>query len=416
MNDSAIPALPRMQDVDVHNKRVLVRVDYNIGSHADGSLLDDHRIAATIPTIRHLTARGARVALLTHRGRPGGRVMPSLSTKPMASVLAEMLEHKVTFVPDCVGRMAASAIDGLQPGEVALLENTRFHLGEQMNQQPFVKEMAALGDVFINDAFATIHRAHASTSGLAAAMPVRGIGLLMQQELEWVERLRERATPPFTAIVGGNTVGNKVELIRHLLDKADTIMLGGAVANTFIAARDLGIGQSMLAPEWVETARDLLTEAGVVGCRLHIPQDVWVVNANTPDETPRACPVEKIGPQDSVIDIGPGTVSTWQRLIDDAGSVLLTGSLGRTELANGRAGSLGLAQALSSRGIFSLVAGTGMMPALSQAGLRERLPAVSTGGSALSLALMGKPMPCLNLMRGLPPPAWHGTERRRGDR
>lgn len=392
-------SLPTLNDVDVSGKRVLLRVDFNIPPLPDGGLYDDYRITATLPTIRRLIRDGARIGILTHRGRPGGRVVPELSTKPLAELLSVLLEQKVEHVPDCVGRMAELAMENLAPGQVVMFENVRFHLGEQMNQLHFVNELARLGDVFVNDAFATAHRAHASTSGLASAMEVSVAGDLMIRELEWLRKIANSPAEPVVLILGGTTVQPKIELMQSLLTKVDTVMLGGAVANTFMAARDLGMGQSMLDPSMVDAARDTLTEAGVVGCRLHLPQDMWVHDVNDLEQPAEVRHTHEIEPNESVIDIGPQTLSIWQRLIEGAGTVIMLGSVGVTENPDARAGTLGLVKTLSEQRGFNLVGGNGMLPLLARHDLRERLIALSTGGAALIDGLIGHPLPCVDALR-----------------
>lgn len=392
------PTLPMLDGVDVRGKRVLVRVDYNIERLADGSLRDDYRILASLPTLKRLLLEGARVAVLTHWGRPGGRVVPELSTKPLAALLSELLGQPVEHVPDCVGRMAQSALDALPPGQILMLENTRFHLGEQLNQAPFVQELAKLADVFVNDAFATAHRAHASTSGVAAAMPISVVGDLMVQEMAWVRRILSPHSKPLKLVLGGSDVEAKLDLLRCLLGHASTVMLGGAVANTFMAARDLGLGQSVLSPSHVDAARELLTEAGVVGCRLHLPQDVWVQDAADTTQPATCKPAHLIGRNETVVDIGSHTLETWQRLIQGSGTTLFVGSLGVTENAEGRRGSLGILQTLAAHSGFSVVGGAGMLPLVQEGGFADTLPAVSTGGAALVDALCDKPLPCLQVL------------------
>jgi phosphoglycerate kinase len=294
--------------------------------------------------------------------------------------------------------MAEQAMAGLAPGEAIMFENVRFHLGEQLNQQPFVLELARLGDLFVNDAFATAHRAHASTSGLTAALPT-ALGHLMVQELGWVAKIADPANRPVTLLVGGNNIGPKLDLIKQMLERVDTVMLAGAVANTFIAARDLGVGQSMLDPAWVEAARDVLTEAGVVGCRLHLPHDVLVTRADDPTEDPTPRAVHDVGLQESICDIGPQTLATWQRLLQNNGTSIWLGCLGLVEQPSGFAGTYGIAHTLVENRHFGLVAGNNLLSALKAAGVREQLPAVSTGGAALATALLGQQLPCLNVMR-----------------
>jgi phosphoglycerate kinase len=395
---SLLSTLPKLDSLDVAGKRVLVRVDYNIAPQGNGGLSDDYRVLGSLPTLQKLIEKGARVGILSHRGRPGGRVVSDLSTQPFAAVLSKLLGQRVEWVPDCVGRMAEQAMADLAPGRVVLFENVRFHLGEQLNQLPFVQQLAALADVYVNDAFATAHRAHASTTGLTLTMPEHAVGELMVKELEWIERV-VNTKGMVSLVLGGNNVGPKLDFMRRMLTKAKTIMLGGAVANTFIAARDLGVGQSTLDPAWVESARDLLTEAGVVGCRLHLPQDVWVTNTMLPDAQPEAKAVHEIAAFEAIHDIGPRTLETWLRLIPQTDTLAWLGALGMVERESGSHSSVALAEALVKHKGFSLVSGTGMLPLLNRTGLRTRLPAVSTGGAVLPAALAGQPLPALDVMK-----------------
>ena len=392
-------SLPSLDGLEVSGKRVLLRVDYNISTMADGSLEDDHRIASTLPTIKRLLRGGARLGILTHRGRPGGRAVAELSTKPLAKLLGDMVGQDVAHVPDCIGRMAQQAMMELAPGQALMFENVRYHLGEQLNQQPFVNELAKLGDIFVNDAFATAHRAHASTSGLAAAMPVSVLGDLMLRELWWLNRVANSPPKPIVLVLGGQSVEPKMELLKRMLGHADTVMLGGAVANTFMAARDLGLGQSVLDPIFVDSARDTLTEAGVVGCRLHLPQDAWVRDSSQPAKGTDIKPTHHIAAQETIMDIGPTTLRTWQRLIEGAGSVLFLGSVGVTETADGQRSTLGLLQTVAGQRGFCLVGGNGLMPVLRESGLKDRLECLSTGGASLVNGLLGKPFPCIEVLK-----------------
>jgi phosphoglycerate kinase len=398
---------PTIDDVDVRGKRVLMRVDFNIPPTADGGLLDDYRLQAHAPGIKELLRRGARLALLTHRGRPQGQAVPQLSTLPLARALEPMLGTKVGHAPDCVGRVAEQAVSALAPGEAVMLENTRFHMGEQINHHPFVLEMAKLGDVFVNDAFATAHRPHASVSGLAAVMKPRSVlGPLMVKELAWLNRVLKNPPRPLVCVLGGAQVPLKLELIEKLLGRVDALVLGGAVAHTFLASRDLGLGRSLLNPASVEKARDVFTEAGVLGCRLLLPLDLVVqdrsgsaTGVNMAGGPPRTVAVGNLAADDSAMDVGPQTVETWGKVIQQAGSVIWLGSLGAFEHAPFGEGTLGVANAVLHSPAFSLVAGDGLLRALRAGGLRQHLPHVSSGSSVLITALMGQPLPPLQMLK-----------------
>lgn len=402
---------PTLNGLDVAGKRVLLRVDYNITIDPQGKIDDSWRMAASLPTLKRLLQGGARVGILTHRGRPHGRVMPEFSTAPLAPLLSSMLGQHVEFVPDCIGRVAEYAMDKLSPGRAILFENTRFHLGEQMNQMPFVKKLAGLADIFVNDAFATAHRAHASTSGLAAAVPVSVIGDLMLTELAWLRRVTDNPARPLLLILGGSNVGPKLELISHLLTRVDTLMLGGAVAHTFLAARDFSLGQSAVDHACVNAARDILAEAGVVGCRLHLPKDLVVANKSNLDEPIGIRNIMEVGPNDVACDLGPETIETWKRVVNESSTTAWMGSLGAFEHPAFRRATVEIAERLASKTTFSLVAGNGLLQALGENSLRTRLPAVSTGGGALTTALMGQPLPSLAILQGRKQ-GWLGGERR----
>lgn len=395
---------PTLATLDVQNKAVLVRVDFNIPPLKNGGVSDDFRLQAHVPTIRMLVERGARVVLLTHRGRPQGRVVPELSTRPLAEALTVMLNHPVAFVPDCVGRVAEEAVRRLQTGEILLLENTRFHVGEMIADRAFTMQLAALGDIFVNDAFAAAHRPHASVSGLATYFKKNGkpsvIGPLMEKEITWLERVMQAPKRPFTAILGGAQVPQKLDVIRHLLTKVDTLMLAGAVAHTFLASRDLGLGRSLLDPSSVEYARDIFTEAGVVGCRLLLPQDLVLAGSDKNQHARTVVPVAALRPDDAAMDIGPATVATWSKVIQGAGTVLWLGSVGAFETESFNEGTLNIANAVLHSPAFSLVAGDGLLRALKQGDLRHLLPNVSSGSAVTMAALTGQKLPGLAVFDG----------------
>lgn len=395
--------MPGFQGLPLKNQRVILRVDANVPITHRGNLQDDWRLHACVPTLKALLNQGARVGILTHLGRPGGRVVPHLSTRPLARRLSELLGQPIEFVPDCVGRMAEYAMEQLPPGQALMFENVRFHPGEALNQVPFIHQMALLGDVYVNDAFAAAHRAHSSTTGLAQAMRYKGAGLLMQQELDWARRILEPRTDgqkkPVVAILAGSVVAPKLELMRGLLGRVDTLILGGAVANTFLAARDLGMGHSLLEPTLVGAARELMAEAGVLGCRLHLPQDVVVADLSNPQAFRGAKAIQDLEASDVANDIGPQTIETWQRVIAGSGSVVWFGGLGLVEVSDFASGSLEMAKTLQKANLFSLVAGDGLVRMLGKAGIREQMPAVSSGSASLMQILQGFPLPAIEALK-----------------
>lgn len=393
-----VPAYPTLADVDVANRAVLMRVDFNIPPTAEGGLADDLRLKTHLPSIQTLLKRKARLVLITHRGRPQGQIVPSLSTRPLAEHLSTLLGQPVGFVPDCIGRVAEQAITKLGAGEVLLLENTRFHLGEQMNDPAFVKALAKLGDVFVNDAIAVAHRPHASVSGLAAHMKESVLGPLMVKELEWLARIQTNPTRPLVCLLGGAQVPIKLELIRHLMTRVDTLILAGVVAHTFLASRDMGLGHSLLDPACVEQAREIFTEAGVVGCRLLLPLD-FTVTRRQGISVPITRPATGLLADDIAMDIGPQTLATWSKVIQQAGTVVWLGSLGAVEQAPFQDGTLGLANAVVHSKAFSVLAGDGLSKALRDGGLRPMLPHIASGPAVVMHALMDKPLPPLQVLK-----------------
>ncbi|PIZ31768.1 MAG: phosphoglycerate kinase [Alphaproteobacteria bacterium CG_4_10_14_0_8_um_filter_53_9] len=391
---------PSLDDVYVNKRTVLLRVDYNVPADAKGALLDDFRVRATLPTLRLLRERGGKTVILTHRGRPGGKPHARFSTRPIAERLAELTGHPVAHVPDCIGRVAEDAIRRMAPGDVIMLENTRFHLGEVLNQQDFVRDLAALGDIFINDAFATTHRAHASVTGLTAAMKEVAFGPLMLKEIGWARALMDNELRPRTAIVGGAQVAQKFDMLEAMMPKLNHLLVGGVVANTMLAARDMGLGLSTIEPALMEQARNLMTEAGVLGCRLQLPQDVIVTRPGEEALLCRKVKAYQLAPDDIVRDLGDTTLKTWKKIIQQSTSLFWLGTVGAYEEPAFMKATTELAEALIAAPptTFTLVAGDGLLRALALAGVRDKMPRVSTAGASLAAALSGKPLPALSMM------------------
>lgn len=401
-------ALPSYKTANLKGRAVLMRVDLNISpvhptpTNPHG-LADDHRLRAHLPGIQDLLNMGARLVLITHRGRPQGQPSPSLSTLPLANALSELLGQTVAHVPDCIGRVAEQAVKALEPGQAIMLENTRFHIGETLNDHTFTRQLASLGDVFVNDAFATAHRAHASVTGLAARMESY-LGPLMLKEMDWLKHLTKNPAKPFVAIMGGGDVAGKLELVQHLLTKVDVLMLAGGIAHTFLASRDYGLGQSALDPASVAPARDVFTEAGVVGCRLLLPQDVQALPQSQPgSKAARAAhhtvAITNLQGDEAAMDIGPETIATWQKVLAGAGTIVWLGALGRVEHAPFHQGTLAIAKAVQQSKAFSVVAGEALTHTLALHNMRESVPNVSSGPAALHNALCGNPLPALQVLK-----------------
>jgi phosphoglycerate kinase len=380
-----------IDDVKVQGKRVLVRVDFNVPMK-EGRIVDDRRIRAALPTLRALRDRGARVIVVTHLGRPKGKVNPDLSTAPLAAHLAELLGTPVQMLPGLVGPEVEAAVNRLANGDVAMLENIRFDPGEEANDEVFVEKLAALADLYVNDAFGTAHRAHASTEGIAHHLSAVA-GYLMAKELEALGGVLEDPRRPLVAIIGGAKISTKIGVVENLLKKVDTLWIGGAMACTFFRALGKEVGKSLVEEEWVETAATLLEGAGTGRGEIKLPIDVVVA-----PEAVAGAPTEDVAwteiPADQmVVDVGNETCSRIAEDCKTAGTVVWNGPLGIYEIEDFARGTRRVAEALGASTATSVVGGGDLAAALDQAGVADRISHVSTGGGATLEFLEGKELP-----------------------
>jgi phosphoglycerate kinase len=380
-----------IDDVDVRGKRVLVRVDFNVPLEA-GRITDDTRIRAALPTIRHLIDGGARVVLMTHLGRPDGKVVESLRVAPLAARLSELLGQPVAAAPDCVGPAARAVADALGEGQVLLLENLRFHPEEEDNDPAFARELASLGDVYVNDAFGTAHRAHASTEGVAHLLPAVA-GYLMEKEISIMGRALVRPERPFVAIVGGKKVSDKIGVLNNLIQRADRLLVGGAMANTFLKAHGLEIGKSYFEAEALDTAARLVREAKGASKDLLLPRDAVVTAELRPGVEHRVVPVTTVPAELLIADIGPETVQTFTEALEGARTVVWNGPMGVFEIPPFDQGTRRIAEALTRVQGTTIVGGGDSVAALEEAGLADKVTHVSTGGGASLEFLEGKVLP-----------------------
>jgi phosphoglycerate kinase len=372
-------------------------VDYNVPLDSDGTITDDTRIAATVPTLRHLIGAGARIVLLSHFGRPKGKPVPEMSLRPCAARLGELLGREVRFVDQSVGPEAVAATNELEDGEVLLLENTRFHAGEEKNDGELARQMAELGDVFVNDAFGAAHRAHSSTAGVAEVMKGQGkpaaAGFLMAKELEYLGGALENPKRPFVAILGGAKISGKIDVINHLLPKVDRLLIGGAMANTFFKAMGLQTGTSLVEDDRLEMARGLLDGSGD---RLSLPVDVVVTDRLEAGASAEAVSRDAIPADKLAADIGPRTIEAFRGELARARTVLWNGPMGVFEVPEFAAGTRGVAEAVAAAtddGATTIIGGGDSAAAVSEMGLEERMSHVSTGGGASLEFLEGKELP-----------------------
>ncbi len=392
-----------MKDLEVNNKRVLVRVDVNVPFNDQGEISDHSRIDATLPTIRDLQSRGAKVILMSHRGRPKGKPNPDMSLATVAKAIGERLDAEVAFVVDCVGKEAQDAITQLQPGNVLLLENLRFHAGEEAGDEDFAASLAELGDVYINDAFGTAHRAHASTAVIAKHFPnARAFGLCMQSEIDSVDQVLNSNKTPTIAIVGGAKVSSKITILKNLMPNVDHIIIGGGMAYTFVKAKGGKVGNSLVEEDYLDLARDILKTAEEQNVKIHLPIDS--VNADAFSETAKTnvTAIDEIPDGFMGLDIGPKSISHFDNVLSFAKTILWNGPLGVFEMAPFAAGTQKVGESVAQsteNGAFSLVGGGDSVAAVKQFNLADRVSYVSTGGGAMLEYLEGKELPGIAAIR-----------------
>jgi phosphoglycerate kinase len=377
-----------IRDVSLQGLRVLVRVDFNVPLE-QGMVADDTRIQASLPTLRYLIDNGAATILCSHLGRPKGKIVPELSLRPVAERLASLIGQTVSFSDDSIGPNARQAAKELQPGDLLLLENTRFHPEETANAPEFAAKLASLGDLFVNDAFGSAHRAHASTEGVAHYLPAVA-GFLMEKELNFLGKALEDPEHPFIALLGGAKISDKIGVVDRLLEKADRLLIGGGMANTFLAAMGFDLAESLVEKDAVETARGLLTRAGD---RLLLPQDLVVGETFSADAEAKIVDLDAVPAGWRAMDIGPETVVSFAQALQGARLVVWNGPMGVFEFAPFAAGTRAVAEAVAACGGTTIVGGGDSAAAVKQAGLADRISHVSTGGGASLEFLEGKTLP-----------------------
>ncbi|MQL52225.1 phosphoglycerate kinase [Desulfofundulus thermobenzoicus] len=389
-----------IRDIEVDGKRVLVRVDFNVPLDSQGNVSDDTRIRAALPTIQYLVQHGAKVILASHLGRPRGKVDDRYRLDPVARRLGELLGKPVVKVNDCVGEEPRAAVAAMGPGDVVLLENVRFYPGEEKNDEHFARQLAELADIYVNDAFGTAHRAHASTEGVARFLPAAA-GFLMEKEIKVLGRALADPARPFAAILGGAKVSDKIAVIENLLTRVDRLLIGGGMANTFLAAAGYPMGKSLVEGDRLELARDLMARAKERGVELLLPVDLVVAPAAEPDAQPRVVPVDQVPAEWMALDIGPATVESFSRAVGDARTVIWNGPMGVFEMAPFAAGTFGLARALAECLGETIVGGGDTAAAVEKAGVADKMSHISTGGGASLEFLEGKVLPGVAaLLRG----------------
>lgn len=376
-----------VRDIDVKNKRVLVRVDFNVPIE-NGRVADDTRIVASLPTIRYLVDQGAKVTLTSHLGRPKGKD-EKFSLRPVAARLEQLLGKPVTFVPDCVGPAAEQAVQSMKPGDVVLLENVRFYPEEEKNNPEFAKKLAALADVYVNDAFGSAHRAHASTEGVAHDLPAVS-GFLMEKELNYLGQALANPAHPFVAILGGAKVSDKIKVIENLLPKVDKLLIGGGMANTFLAGQGLNVGQSLVEADKLDIAKDLINKGG---SKIVLPTDVVVADKFDANAQSKVVKVDQVPPDWRILDVGPETVSNFDEILSTAKTVVWNGPLGVFEMPKFAQGTVEIAKRLANLKATTIIGGGDSAAAVEQAGVADKMTHISTGGGASLEFLEGRVLP-----------------------
>ncbi len=390
-----------VRDLDVTNRKVLVRVDFNVPTEEkDGRVVitDDTRIRETVPTVQHLLERGAAVVLMAHFGRPKGQPVPKYSLQPVAERLAEILQTPVAFSPECIGNSVEKQAAALQPGDVLLLENMRFHAGEEANDPVFSQALSRLGDVYVNDAFGAAHRAHASTTGVATHLPQAASGLLMEKELQYLQEELAEPKRPFVVILGGSKVSDKIGVIKALMEKADTFLIGGAMAYTFYKVLGIPVGNSRVENDKLALAQEILDLAKAKNVKFLLPVDnieTLEIKAGTPTarNTSRLSVGHGITDGYEAVDIGRETIELYKQEIATAQTVLWNGPVGIFEIPDFARGTFSLAQALADSEATTIIGGGDSVTAVKQAGLADQMTFISTGGGASLELLEGKELP-----------------------
>ncbi|MCC6919483.1 MAG: phosphoglycerate kinase [Alphaproteobacteria bacterium] len=395
-------AFRRLADADAKGKTALVRVDFNVPM-ADGKVTDDTRLKAALPTIRALSWKGAKVVLLAHFDRPKGKRVPEMSLKPIVAPLAKLWGQPVAFADDCVGPEAEAAIKALPEGGVILLENTRYHAGEEKNDPALAKQIAALGDIYVNDAFSAAHRAHVTTEGLAHLLPAYA-GLAMEKELDALEAALGKPKRPVLGIVGGSKVSTKLDLLKNLVGKLDRLAIGGGMANTFLFAQGHEIGASYAEKDMADTAREIIAAAGKSNCELLLPIDIVVAEVMQPGAASRVRGLGQVDEHERILDAGPETVARLAKAMDSSATLIWNGPLGVFEMPPFDKGTVAAAKhaaGLAKAGRIIAVAGGGdTVAALNHAGVTNDFTFISTAGGAFLEWMEGKDLPGVAALEG----------------
>jgi phosphoglycerate kinase len=386
-------AIQCIDEIEIAGKRLFIRVDFNVPLGDDGEVKDDTRIKAALPTVRYAVEKGAKVILASHLGRPKGKVVPELSLAPVARRLSALLGKEVAMAPDCVGEPVRSLVDKMQGGDCLLLENLRFHPEEEANDPEFAKQLAGLADIYVNDAFGTAHRAHASTEGIAHHLAMAVCGFLMKKEIDYLVTALAAPERPYVAILGGAKVSDKIGVVKKLMGKVDSLLIGGGMAYTFLRSRGYEVGRSLVEDDKVPLAKGILKEAQESKADLRLPLDHVVAKDFTPDAEHKVVSTQEIPAGWAAMDIGPQTIEAYAGVIKGAKTIVWNGPMGVFEGPAFAQGTAGVAKAVVASGAVSIVGGGDSIAALNALGLADKITHISTGGGATLELLEGKTLP-----------------------
>lgn len=389
-----------IRDLDITGKRVLIRVDFNVPMNEQGEITDDLRIRTVLPTIQYALEQEAKIILASHRGRPKGRRVEKYSLAPVAGYLSGILEKTVQMAGDCVGPEAEKAVAAMNNGDIVLLENLRFHTEEQANDPAFAKQLAALTDVYINDAFAVSHRTHASVTGIAENCPEKAAGFLLDKEMSYFYRSVDDPQRPLVAIVGGAKVSGKLEALSNMLNKVDCLLIGGAMANTFLKSQGYSVGASKVEDDLLDNARKLLVDAKEKGVKVYLPVDVIVADRFAPDAVCKQVTIQDIPDKWMGLDIGPATVICFAQVLADAKTIVWNGPMGAFEMDAYARGTMALAHTVASAHALSITGGGDSNAAVRLSGEADNISYMSTGGGAFLMLMEGKELPGVTALEG----------------
>ncbi len=381
-----------IEDLDLRGKRVFIRVDFNVPLDEHLNITDDRRVRAALPTINYAIDEGAMVILASHLGRPKGKPDPRYSLEPVARRLRRLLNKDVIFVPDCIGPQVKNVVEKMKPGDVVLLENLRFHPGETENDENFSRQLASLADYYVNDAFGTAHRAHASIVGVPKFLPAAA-GFLLKKEIEYLKGVVNNPVRPFVAILGGAKVSGKIGVLENLESKVDKVLIGGGMAFTFIKSMGYEVGKSLVELEMLDTARRIMDKLKEQGVRFYLPVDCVIAQSLEPGAVVKIVPTQEIPPGWQAVDIGPATVKLFSEALQDAKTILWNGPMGIFEIDAFSRGTFAIARAVADAYALTIVGGGDTDLAVHRAGVSDSISFISTGGGATLQLLEGKELP-----------------------